>query len=236
MSLFEPTSPEDIPNEPYEPAGSSDHEAETRQDESVPEPEAESQNSQPNSEQSDSLSDEILSVKEIIVQVEQNVKSAMDLSSKIAGEVREIHKLYHNEFAGRLKSMQDELERYREAEKGRVFDGILSEVAKLYSDNESISDDTTDPKLKKRIDYILMDIVQILEANGVVEQKSKVGDKRNTRYCQVVERIETDNPELHDTVALSRNTGFYTENRALIKELVDIYLYSEKPAEQSNEI
>jgi hypothetical protein len=132
--------------------------------------------------------------------------------------------------------MQDELERYREAEKGRVFDGILSEVAKLYSDNESISDDTTDPKLKKRIDYILMDIVQILEANGVVEQKSKVGDKRNTRYCQVVERIETDNPELHDTVALSRNTGFYTENRALIKELVDIYLYSEKPAEQSNEI
>jgi len=168
--------------------------------------------------------------------IEQDVSSIADSAAKTAREVREMHKLYHNEFANRLKSMQDELERYHEIDKGRIFDGILGEVAKLYSDNESVLEDIADPKIRKRISYMLMDIVQILEANGVSRQKSNPKDKRNTRYCQVVERIITGDPDLHDTIALSRNTGFYIENRALIKELVDIYLYSEKTDEQLGEI
>lgn len=163
----------------------------------------------------------------------KEIKSVAESSSKTAVEIREMHKLYHNEFANRLKSMQEELEQYREAEKGRVFDGILSEIAKLYSNNESVIDQITDDKVKKRIRYMFMDMLQILEANGVSKLKSKPGDKRNTRHCQVIERIPTDNPDLHDTVALSRSTGFYVENRSLVKELVDIYLFTGNSADKS---
>lgn len=168
--------------------------------------------------------------------VEQNVRVLADSSVKITGEVREMHKLYHNEYASRLKSMQDELERYREIDKGRIFDGILGEVAKLCSDYESLVDDVADEKVKKRIHYMLEDILQILQANGVLKQKSNPGDKRNTRHCQVIERIPTSSPEQHDTVAKSRGTGFYIENRSLIKEPVDIYLYSETAEEKSAQI
>jgi len=168
-------------------------------------------------------------------QIEQKISIIADASVKTVGEVRDMHKLYHNEFANRLKSMQDELERYREIDRGRIYDGILGEIAKLYSDNESVLDDIADARVAKRIRYLLMDIVQLLEANGVQLQKSNVGDRRNARYCQVIERIPTDDPKQHDTVAQSRSAGFYKENRPLVKELVDIYLYSEKPDEQTGE-
>lgn len=180
--------------------------------------------------------EDLVDIQAGIASINQNVSTLADSSIKITGEVREMHKLYHNEYASRLKSMQDELERYREIDKGRIFDGILGEVAKLYSDYESVVDDVTDEKVKKRIRYMLEDIIQILQANGVQKQKSNCGDKRNTRHCQVIERIPTSDPEQHDTVAKSRGTGFYIENRSLIKEPVDIYLYSEAAEEKSDQI
>ena len=168
-------------------------------------------------------------------QIEQKTTILADVSVKTVSEVRDMHKLYHNEFASRLKSMQDELERYREGDRGRIYDGILGDIAKLYSDNESVLEDITDTKVAKRIRYMFMDIVQLLEANGVQMQKSNIGEKRNARHCQVIERIPTVDLERHDTVAQSRNTGFYIENRPLIKELVDVYLYFNKSDEQSGE-
>ena len=175
-------------------------------------------------------------IQTAIGNVEENVRVLANSSLKITGEVREMHKLYHNEYASRLKSMQDELDRYREIDKGRIFDDILGEIAKLYSDYESLVDDVADEKVNKRIRYMLEDIVQILQANGVFKQKSKHADKRNTRHCQVIERIPTATQELHDTVVKSRGTGFYIENRSLIKEPVDIYLYSETAEEKSAQI
>jgi len=167
-------------------------------------------------------------IKSNLDRLTDRVAQIEDSSARAAGEIREIHKLYHNEFANRLQSMQEDLERYREIEKGRIFDSILTELAKLYSDNASIPDEAADEKIKKRLRYMFLDMIQILENNGVMMQKSKPGDKRNAKYCQVVERIPTENPKLHDTVASSRNTGFYVENRPFIKEMVDVYLYSEK--------
>jgi len=156
------------------------------------------------------------------------MESIAESSVKISGEIREMHKLYHNEFANRLLSMQEELERYHEIDKGRIFDGILTDLSKLYSENFSIADDVADEKIKKRLQYMFLDLLQILENCNVTMQKSKPGDKRNTRHCQVIERITTDNPDLHDTIASIRSIGFYIENRPLIKEMVDVYLCSER--------
>ena len=163
-----------------------------------------------------------------IEQLGQDFKSLAESSSKTTGEIREMHKLYHNEYANRLKSMQDELERYREIDKGKVFDGILTEIAKMYSDNVAAVDGIADGKIKKQFHYMFLDMLQILENNGVLKQKSKPGDKRNTRHCQVIERISTDDQTAHDTVVKSINTGFFIENRTLVKEMVHVFIYDKK--------
>lgn len=183
----------------------------------------------PNAKQ-DKLSDGLQAVQTGIERLAGELKTIAESSGKTAGEIREMHKLYHNEFANRLKSMQEELDRYHEMEKGRVLDGILGELARLYSAYESLPEEITDEKVKKRTHYMFEDILQILEANGVSRLKSSQGDKRNTRHCQVVERIPVEDPDLHDTVKLSHSTGFYVENRSLVKELVDIYLFADKNA------
>lgn len=167
--------------------------------------------------------------------IERQVKEQADSYKKLAVDVREMHKLYHNEFAGRLKSMQDELERYHEIDRGRAFDDVLREVARIYCDNETLLGAEVDEKTAKHIRYLFMDIKQLLESNGVMLQKSESGDKRNNKFCQIVERVETNDPKLHDTVVSSKGTGFYTEKRPLIKELVDVYIYKEAVAASTTE-
>lgn len=146
----------------------------------------------------------------------------------ISSEIHELHRLYHNEFAGRLKSMQDELDRYHDADRGNAFDGILSAIARIYVNNESLIDEISDSKIRKNVKYMLLDLSDLLEEYGVLRLKSEIGDKRNVRHCQIVERISTDNPELHDTIAASRSTGFYKGNRTIIKELVDVYFFDKR--------
>ena len=106
------------------------------------------------------------------------------------------------------------------------MDGILTEIAKLYCDYEGVVEQAEDPKLKKQLRYLFLDLVQLLEGHGVTMQRSEVGAKRSPRFCQVIERIPTADPALHDTVARSRVTGFSIDNRPLVKEMVDVYLLS----------
>jgi len=171
----------------------------------------------------------VAEVKAEIEQIRHDIAESAEASKKTFAELREIHKLYHNEFAGRLKSMQDELDTYHKVDRGHAFDGILSAIARIYGNNETLVDEIADPKTKKHVKYMLLDILDLLEEHGVQRLKSNPGDKRNPRHCQVLERIPTDDPALHDTVVASHNSGFYMENRTIIKEMVDIYIY-ELPA------
>lgn len=163
-------------------------------------------------------------VMNVLSQVREDIAEQSSMTTKISHEIREMHKLYHNEFASRLRNMQEELERYHEIDRGRVYDDILREIARIYCDNEGLLSVDADDKLKKRIKYLFMDIEQLLEANGVKIQRSSPGDKRNNKFCQIVDRVETADPAKHDTVVCSKGTGFYTEKRSLIKELIDIYI------------
>lgn len=168
-------------------------------------------------------------MKAELEKISRVIAESAEASKKTFTELRDIHKLYHNEFAGRLKSMQDELDTYHKADRGHAFDSILSAIARIYGNNETLVDEIDDPKTKKHVKYMLLDILDLLEEYGVQRLKSNPGDKRNTRHCQVLERIPTDDPALHDTIVASHNSGFYMENRTIIKEMVDIYLY-ERPA------
>lgn len=166
-----------------------------------------------------------------IVAIKEELASQGKNIAKISAEIWEMHKLYHNEFAGRLKNMQQELEQYHEIDRGRAFDDILREVARIYCNNEILLNVEANESVKKQIRYLFMDLEQLLELNGVMMQKSKPGDKRNNKFCQIVNRIETDDTDKHDTVVISKGTGFATEKRPLIKELIDVYIYQD-----SNEI
>lgn len=165
---------------------------------------------------------------ELLSEMERMGSAVSRAVSGIATELHELHRLYHNEFAGRLKSMQDELDRYHEADRGNSFDGILGAIARIYVNNESLVDEISDPKTRKNVKYMLLDLSDLLEEYGVSMLKSEAGDKRNVRHCQIVERIPTDDPELHDTIAASHSTGFFKGNRTIIKELVDVYFFDKK--------
>jgi hypothetical protein len=171
--------------------------------------------------------------------IEQNLNGINQSSVKIAAEVREMHKLYHNYYAGTLRTLQSELGKYRNIENERAFDGILEEIASIYSNYEHILDivkEIDNPKLRKNVTYLFEELVQILEARNINRYKSELGKKRNARYCQVVDRKETQDESLRDTVFESQNSGFYNGNRALIKERVVVYSFSETTADGSAEI
>ena len=169
-------------------------------------------------------------------QIGQKLDGIANTEQCIFSEVREMHKLYHTEFAGRLKSMQDELEQYRKIEKGRVYDDILAAIARIYGNNETLADEVAEPKAKKSIKYMLLDLEDLLEVYGMGKLRSAPGEKRNPRHCQILNRIPTDDPEKHDTVAKSYNSGFYIGNRTVIKELVDIYFFESPAANIDTEI
>ena len=164
------------------------------------------------------------------INLENRIGKIEETENKLLSEVREMHKLYHNEYAGRLRNMQEELEYYRKLDKGRAYDDILSAIARIYVNYESLEDEVDDPKVKKNIHYMLMDIEELLELYGMSRLRNEPGEKRNTRHCQVVKRFSTDDPSKHDVIAKVYNSGFYIENRSIIKEMVDIYLYDEKAA------
>ena len=161
----------------------------------------------------------------LLKQLDGRLESIAETEQRLFSEVREMHKLYHSEFAGRLKAMQDELEQYRKIDKGRAYDDILAAIARIYVNNETLTDEVAEPKTKKSIRYMLMDIEDLLGVYGMEKLRSEPGVKRNPRHCQILGRIPTDDPAKHDTVAKSYNSGFYIGNRTVIKEVVDIYIY-----------
>lgn len=163
--------------------------------------------------------------KDRLKQIEGRLERIVGTEQRLFSEVREMHKLYHSEFAGRLKAMQDELEQYRKIDKGRAYDDILAAIARIYGNNETLADEVAEPKAKKSIRYMLMDIEDLLGVYGMEKLRSEPGEKRNPRHCQILGRIPTDDPAKHDTVAKSYNSGFYIGNRTVIKEVVDIYIY-----------
>lgn len=185
----------------------------------------------------DAMHDSLRANNDLIAEVEQvstAVSRVLSDTKRISSEIHELHRLYHNEFAGRLKSMQDELDGYHDADRGNTFDGILSAIARIYVNNESLVDEISDSKARKNVKYMLLDMSELLEEYGVLRLKSKPGDKRNVRHCQIVERIPTDNPDIHDTVAASHSAGFYKGNRTVIKELVDVYFFDKRELTNSD--
>lgn len=164
-------------------------------------------------------------------EIHQQMLTLETTAEKTLSEIREVHKLYHNEFAGRLGRMQKELDVYHEIDSQKVFDDILLDIARIYCDNEQILGGIIDEKNKKQVGFLFDDLEQLLNSYDVQIQRSKAGERRDVRLCKIQRTIETDNPEMNDTVAKSIKPGFYKGNHVLIKENIEVYVYkkSESP-------
>ena len=164
--------------------------------------------------------------------IDERFAGVAQTEERVLSEVRELRKLYHNEFAGRLKSMQDELDRYRKIESGRAFDDILKGIAGIYNAYESLPDSVEEPKAKKEIGYLLEDLKDLVGQYGMTASRSDLTQtpkpKRDPRRCKVAKRLPTDDPEEHETIAKSYNTAFQIGNRVVVEERVDIFFYDGK--------
>ena len=166
-------------------------------------------------------------IKSDISLVNEKITNIEAFISKAKEDIHGLHKLYHNEYAGRLRNVENDLAHYENIEKGKAFDGILTEIAKLYANNAAAAEEISEPKLQKQMRYLFLDLLQILESHGICKLESKPGDMRNAKFCQVTERVPTNDPALHDTVAKSVGVGFYIENRPLLKEMIHVHVYDE---------
>lgn len=172
--------------------------------------------------------DKILEALELInLGIEYTKGTFSEIARKVEHHASEMNKLYQNEVSGRLQRMHADIEKYREREDNRIFDGILIELANLYSRDHEIIDYATDEKLKTRLSYLFEGLSSLLEKYHVEKLVSQPGDKLNTRHCRVIERVPTDCKENHGLVHKSRSIGFYSGNRTIVKENVDIYYFDE---------
>ncbi len=160
--------------------------------------------------------------------MEEKLESMGKTGERLFSEVREMSRLYHQEFAGRLRKMQNELEEYRAIERGQAFDGILAAIAEIYVNYETLADDIEEPKAKERVSYMLADIEDLLAEYKVERRRSEIGEKRDLRHCKVMKRVATDDPAKHGTVARSYGSGFHEGNRTIRAELVDIFICEKK--------
>jgi hypothetical protein len=157
-----------------------------------------------------------------------------EMVKKVEFHANEMNKLYHNEFSGRLQKMQEDIEKYRERDEDRIYDGILIELASLYSRDVKLIEIAGEEKLKKRLNFLFEDLLSLLRKYNVEKVESQPGDKRNARHCKVIEREQAKCSEEHDTIARSRSIGFHAGNRTLLKENVDVYVYKNTDENSSN--
>lgn len=177
------------------------------------------------------LRKDVNALSEAVGHVGQNVSEILENSTKNTGEltqmakdVREMHRLYHGEFSGRLRKMEEELDAYHAIDRGKAFDGILGEVARICSDNAAVVDIIDDANAKKSVSYLMMDLEQLLETYGIHRHESKAGEPYDVKMVQVVERVPADDPALVGKVIESRRVGYCTDRRPVIKEMVSIYV------------
>ena len=172
----------------------------------------------------------------VIAGIQTAIVEQRELTDRIFSEVKEVHKLYHKEYAGRLSRMQKELDAYHEIDRGQHLNEVLLDVARVYCDNEQILDGINDVKIKKQVGYIFDDIKQLLESYDVQIQRSHLGDKRNVKLCKIKRTIPTEDQELNDTVANSLKPGFYKGNHVMIKEDIEVFVYEPKIMNESEKI
>ena len=122
--------------------------------------------------------------------------------------------------------MQEELEIFREQQRGEQFTPILKAIAAVCVEYRSLLDDESIMGRSRRKLQLLFDELEDILADYDAEVfTSAKGEPRRALLTKIINTIATANPELHNKVAKSRRAGVVRNGRPLYREYVDVYVF-----------
>lgn len=122
--------------------------------------------------------------------------------------------------------MQEELEIFREQQRGEQFTPILKAIAAVCVEYRSLLDDENIIGRSRRKLQLLFDELEDILADYDAEVfQSAKGEPRRALLTKIINTVATANPELHNKVARSRRAGVIRNGRPLYREYVDVYVF-----------
>lgn len=122
--------------------------------------------------------------------------------------------------------MQEELEVFREQQRGEQFTPILKAIAAVCVEYRSLLDDENIMGRSRRKLQLLFDELEDILADYDAEVfTSNKGEPRRALLTKIINTVATANPELHNKVAKSRRAGVVRNGRPLYREYVDVYVF-----------
>ena len=122
--------------------------------------------------------------------------------------------------------MQEELEIFREQQRGEQFTPILKAIAAVCVEYRSLLDDESIMGRSRRKLQLLFDELEDILADYDAEVfTSAKGEPRRALLTKIINTIATANPEMHNKVAKSRRAGVVRNGRPLYREYVDVYVF-----------
>ena len=123
------------------------------------------------------------------------------------------------------QGMQHDLDELKEQLSGEQFNPILKEIATVYSEYQVLLEEDLLPRARKNLLSLFEQLEDILDDYGAEVIRSEIGSVRKTRSCKIINKVMTNNNELHNTIVASRKPGVIRGQMVLYQELVDVYVF-----------
>lgn len=160
-----------------------------------------------------------LSAEEMLKDVYEEQKK---ISRRLIQALRE-NVNFQNQVRG---GMQEELEIFREQQRGEQFTPILKAIAAVCVEYRTLLDDESIIGRSRRKLQLLFDELEDILADYDAEVFSSMkGEPRRALLTKVISTVATANVELHNKVARSRRPGVIRNGRPLYREYVDVYVF-----------
>ena len=160
-----------------------------------------------------------LSAEEMLKDVYEEQKK---ISRRLIQVLRE-NVNFQNQVRG---GMQEELEIFREQQRGEQFTPILKAIAAVCVEYRTLLDDENIIGRSRRKLQLLFDELEDILADYDAEVFSSLkGEPRRALLTKVINTIATANVEMHNKIARSRRPGVIRNGRPLYREYVDVYVF-----------
>ena len=160
-----------------------------------------------------------LSAEEMLKDVYEEQKK---ISRRLIQVLRE-NVNFQNQVRG---GMQEELEIFREQQRGEQFTPILKAIAAVCVEYRTLLDDENIIGRSRRKLQLLFDELEDILADYDAEVFTSLkGEPRRALLTKVINTIATANVEMHNKIARSRRPGVIRNGRPLYREYVDVYVF-----------
>ena len=157
---------------------------------------------------------------------EEMLKEVYDEQKKISRRLMQVLRENVN-FQNQVRGgMQEELEVFREQQRGEQFTPILKAIAAVCVEYRALLDDESIMgRSRRKLQLLFEELEDILADYDAEVFTSNKGEPRRALLTKVINTLATANPDLHNKVAKSRRPGVVRNGRPLYREYVDVYVF-----------